>query len=438
MKKHLKWLYGELPELVKTGVLSETCAGAILDHYGEVKERSGRSIALTICSILGAVLIGAGIILLFGHNWSDLSRQVRTVLAILPLVVAQFGGGWCLAKGKSSVAWRESVSTFIMLMLGSSIALIGQTYHVPGNLTQFLFVWMVLSIPLVYIFRAVLPCLLYLAGITGWAGSSQYDGGHSLLFWVLYAGVLPFVWTTMRRDRFSIPSGILGWGICLQATWVGLALERAMPGLWIVVYLSLFATLYLAGAYWFDDAPSGWQKPMQIVGAAGIVILTLMLTYEWPWNDVGWRHWHYGYRYHVHAAWVDYVLALLVPCSTVVLMATAVRRQQVWRLSYGVAALVGVVGFLIAAATPYEMACVLLANGYALVLGLATVAYGLRNGLIGTINGGMAIISSLILLRFFDEDFSFFARGCAFIVLGVGFLVTNLILVRRMRKEVQS
>ncbi len=435
MRKHIRWLHGELPGLVKEGVLSPAYANALKDHYGDVKALSGRMVALTICSILGAVLIGAGIILLLGHNWNDLPRTIRTVLAILPLVAAQAAGGWCLYKDKTSVAWRESVSTFIALMIGSSIALIGQTYHIPGNLTQFLFVWMVLSLPLMYLYRAVVPCLIYLAGIIGWAGSAQYDGGHTLLFWLLYAAAIPYVYLTMKEDRFSIPSGVLGWGLCLQAAWIGVVLERAVPGLWIIVYMGLFSTLYLAGAYWFDDAPSGWQKPMQLVGAAGIAILTLMLTYEWAWDSVGWRYRHYGYRYHQHAVWMDFLLAGIAPATAIALMVTVVRRQAAWRVSYGLAAIVGIVGFAIAATSRDQLICVLLCNAYAFALGLATMIYGIRNDRIGTVNGGMGILSALIVLRFFDEDFSLLVKGCAFILLGGGFLATNLILARRMRKE---
>ncbi len=438
MKKHIRWLYSELPALVKKGVISEAYAHALQDHYGEVKERSGRSVALTICSILGAILIGAGIILLFGHNWKELSRPTRTILSILPLVAAQAAGGWCLYKGKDSAGWRESVSTFITLMIGSSIALIGQTYHIPGNLTQFLFVWMLLTLPLIYLYRAVVPALIYLAGIIGWAGSSQYDGGHTLLFWVLYAAIIPHIYLTMAKDRFSIPSGVLGWGLCLQALWIGVVLERAVPGLWIIVYTGMFSTFYLAGAYWFDDAPTGWQKPLQLVGAAGVAILTLMFTYEWAWDDVGWRYWHYGYRYHQHAVWMDFLLAGIAPTAAVGLMVTAVRRRELWRLSYGLAAVIGVLGFAIAATTADEMVCVLLCNLYAFGLGLVTMIYGIRNARIGTVNGGMGIISALIVLRFFDEDFSLLTKGCTFIVLGVGFLVTNIILARRLKKEVSA
>jgi uncharacterized membrane protein len=73
------------------------------------------------------MLIGAGIILLLGHNWNELSRTVRTVLALAPLVVAQAGGLWCLVKRKESAAWRESISTLIMLMIGSQLTMIINT-----------------------------------------------------------------------------------------------------------------------------------------------------------------------------------------------------------------------------------------------------------------------------------------------------------------------
>jgi hypothetical protein len=43
----------------------------------------------------------------------------------------------------------------------------------------------------------------------------------------------------------------------------------------------------------------------------------------------------------------------------------------------------------------------------------------------------MLVIAALALARFFDSDFEFVVRGIAFIVIGVGFLVTNLIVFKR-------
>jgi hypothetical protein len=49
----------------------------------------------------------------------------------------------------------------------------------------------------------------------------------------------------------------------------------------------------------------------------------------------------------------------------------------------------------------------------------------------------LLLVVSLILARFFDDDWSFVIRGLGFILMGVIFLVMNLWLLRR-RGEVRS
>jgi hypothetical protein len=50
---------------------------------------------------------------------------------------------------------------------------------------------------------------------------------------------------------------------------------------------------------------------------------------------------------------------------------------------------------------------------------------------LGVMNAGMTILSALILCRFFDADIGFVARGVAFIVIGAGFLLANLMMLRK-------
>jgi hypothetical protein len=69
-------------------------------------------------------------------------------------------------------------------------------------------------------------------------------------------------------------------------------------------------------------------------------------------------------------------------------------------------------------------------NLYLFALGIGTLVIGLRGRRLGVVNAGMFVLSAVILCRFFDEDLGFLARGVAFIVVGVGFLVTNLVLLR--------
>jgi len=72
----------------------------------------------------------------------------------------------------------------------------------------------------------------------------------------------------------------------------------------------------------------------------------------------------------------------------------------------------------------------ILFNVYLAVLGVGTLVTGLRGRRLGVVNAGMFVLAALILCRFFDSDLGFLLRGVAFILIGVGFLATNLVLLR--------
>ena len=63
----------------------------------------------------------------------------------------------------------------------------------------------------------------------------------------------------------------------------------------------------------------------------------------------------------------------------------------------------------------------------------------LRNGWIHRkmlpFNGGFIMIATLLGCRFFDSDLGVLPRAGLFILLGIGFIVSNIILSRRIRKE---
>lgn len=430
-KRFIRWLYRELPELVSRGVVSGDVAERLREHYGDVKGQSGHRIALTVCSILGSLLIGAGIILLLAHNWEDLSRAVRTILALTPLIVSQAIAIRGVRQGKSSAAWSEGISTFITLAAGASIALVGQTYHIPGDLGSFLLTWMLISVPLVYVMGASLPCVLYFAGITAWSGYEQETGGQALLFWPLFALGIPHIWQEWRKDPYSPRSVVLGWAasLCLCVA-TGITLEKVIPGLWIIVYSAMFAVLYLAGGYWFSEAPTTAQRPLHSVGAVGIAVLSLLFTFEFPWDDVGWHYYRYGARFHEYAAWADYLLVTSLPVCALCLLVTSVRRGQKSRILFGIIPIIAIIGYGLAVCSQDEFPAMMLFNAYMFALGLGTVIHGTRNLRIGTVNGGMLILTALIIARFFDRELGFVARGIAFILIGAGFLVTNIILVK--------
>jgi uncharacterized membrane protein len=433
-RKHLQWLYRELPGLMNDGVLTAEAAEKLRAYYGEIREASKKRIALIAFSALGALLVGLGIILLLAHNWDELSRSVRTVLSIAPMLLGQALVAWSLVKKKESVAWREGAAIFLSLAIGSSISLVAQTYHISGDAGRFFLTWMLLTVPLVYLLDASFPALFYLWGMTTWAGIRQDEAGHAFFFWPLAALIIPHFVQSVKENRYSVRSIILAWGIslCLCVA-TGLAMEHALPGLWIVNYSGLFAALFLAGSHWFGEAPTIWQRPFQTVGAAGIAVLAFLLTYRWPWPGIGWQFYRTGGEYHAVAAIFDYVFAAALLLFTLYLLIGRARSRGATTLLFGVLPVVSALCFTVigfGARAPFAM---ILFNIYLFALGIVTTTTGIRNLHLGTVNAGMLILSALIIARFFDSDVGFVIRGLAFIIVGIGFLLANWLIIRRSK-----
>ncbi|MBI2438261.1 MAG: DUF2157 domain-containing protein, partial [Lentisphaerae bacterium] len=81
--KHQRWLMEETPKWVRSGIISAENAERLLALYGLTVEPSGRRWAVVIFSVLGAMLIGLGIIMVLGYNWDQLSRGARAVISFI-------------------------------------------------------------------------------------------------------------------------------------------------------------------------------------------------------------------------------------------------------------------------------------------------------------------------------------------------------------------
>jgi hypothetical protein len=90
-----------------------------------------------------------------------------------------------------------------------------------------------------------------------------------------------------------------------------------------------------------------------------------------------------------------------------------------------------IVAWLIAKQTGNAVIPSLLLNFFLLALGVYTLLRGIRSGRVVEANLGMLVVAVLAIVRFFDTDLEFVVRGVAFIAIGLGFLVTNLVVFKR-------
>ncbi|PPD43667.1 MAG: hypothetical protein CTY15_08980 [Methylocystis sp.] len=429
-RKHVAWLYGQLPDLLRDGTIDADSASRIRSRYGDVEE-GGQSRAIVLFGILGAALIGGGIILLIAHNWDGFGRPLRAALSLAPLLLGQGLVGWTLARRPESVAWREGAGTFLTLAIGASIALVAQTYHTGGRFEDFLLSWVILGLPVAYLLRATLPAILYLVGIVSWAGinsawtwdQGNWGVGEALGYWGLLALAMPWWFIEMREGRYGPRVALFGWTLALTLP-IGFAISLGKVTFGFagpVWHAAFWTTLFLAGAKWWPHATSPRQRPLLQVGALGAVGVALVLTFGDAWRE----------HPTITGSLAGYAIPLAWLAASLALWADALKRRDVGSALLGSLPVVACAGYAVSAVSPWLAAAAF--NLYVFALGVGVLVIGLRAQRLAMVNAGMMILSALILIRFFDVDIGFVARGVAFIVIGAGFLLTNVMLLRKRR-----
>ena len=99
-----------LPELVTHGVLTEEAAANVRAYYQQ-KDLQQSSKTNIIFGVLGAILVGMGIILMVAHNWDTLPRFVKLLFSFVPLVAGQLLCAFTLFK-KSWLIFSISIFGF--------------------------------------------------------------------------------------------------------------------------------------------------------------------------------------------------------------------------------------------------------------------------------------------------------------------------------------
>ena len=428
-RRAVRWLRGQLPELVAAGAISSENARAIERHYESVKPRT--NFGFVILATVGAALVGAGIILLIAHNWDELSRTTRTIIAFLPLLIAQALVVFVLLRRNESRPWREAVAVFDVAAVATAISLISQTYQIQGSFAEFMRVWLLLSIPIVYLLRTTLGAVVYVIGTIVWLFSRWgffSREANPMLFWVLLLLVVPYFLIRFRKDRNSRETATLAIALAVSAVFgLGSTAEFAKADLGGIAFAGLFAAIYLCGIKFFPRTDERLHI-VALLGGIGVGVTAIVLGFESSWrmsHDLNW-----GER----TATANFALALelLFPVVAVCLAGLDVfRRRFEFSLTVAATPIIVAIAWGIAKSCDCSFVAAAIMNCYALLLGIDILARGIRTNSIARANFGLLLIAALAISRFFDSELSFVTRGLGFIVVGGGFLIANILLFRK-------
>jgi uncharacterized membrane protein len=294
-RRAVQWLRSQLPELVAAGAISSENATAIERHYESVRART--NFGFVLLATVGAALVGAGIILLIAHNWDELSRATRTVIAFMPLLIAQALVVFVLIRRNESRPWREAVAVFDVAAVATAISLISQTYQIQGSFAEFMSVWLLLSIPIVYLLRTTIGAVVYVIGTVVWLFSEWgfFFGAteNPMFFWVLFLLVIPYFWLRFGRERDSRQTAILGIALALATVFgLGVTADFTKANIGGIAFAGLLTTIYLCGIKFFPRADERLLI-IALLGGIGIGVTAIVLSFEPSWrmtHDSLWKH----------------------------------------------------------------------------------------------------------------------------------------------------
>jgi len=426
-------LRDELPDLIKREVLDAPAAERLSQHYALDALGDRHATRKVVLATLGCLLVGAGIILLFAHNWDELSRPMRAALSLGQLALAQAIAGYVVLRRPGSTAALEGTGALLTLSVGAAIALISQTYHLGGELGDFMLVWIALTVPVLYVLPARIVATLILLASPILAFERSRDIDHGFAYWVALAATMPAL--ALREH------GSAAGGLTLLARW---AFVVTLPiaagpltfdhhgGPWLPFYAGLAASCVALGVA-LENGASAARRPLSIAGGLGTVALLLALSYDEVVDDVLGS----GPSYHGYAeppGWTGVAaagLAVLAVGIAAALARNAARARHEAALALLGANAVSVLIYGLVHARVSDELLALLASAALLLLGGALLALGLRAQSASLANKGLGVLTVLFVARFFDSELSFVARGIGFVALGIAFLVINMMLSRK-------
>jgi len=419
----------DIPELVKANIISQESADKIRDYYQNKGGQSTNRLFI-VFGVLGAILVGLGIILIIAHNWDELSRTTKTFFAFLPLLIGQIVCGFTLIKKPDSIAWRESGAVFLFFSVGACISLVSQIYNIPGNLGNFLLTWMLLCIPLVYVMKSSMVSLLYIIGITFYAGETSYwsnSSFESYFYWILLLIVMPHYYQLYRKKPESNFMIFHNWLIPLSVIiTLGTVAERA-DELMFIAYFSLFGLFYLVGNLEFFTKQRPINNGYKPLGSLGTIILLLTLSFDWFWEDLRMS----DLQFNEVITSPEFLASAIISLLGVGLLYLQQKNKALSDIKpIAPVFILFIVTFIVGLSSPIS---VMLINLFVFAIGIMTIRNGAKQDHLGILNYGLLIITALVVCRFFDTDLSFVIRGILFVCVGVGFFAANYWMLKKRK-----
>ncbi len=267
-------------------------------------ERRSSGVSLgSVLAVLGGLLLGAAIIMLVAANWEAMPRLMRIGLMFALIWAGYLGGAWRQSRGDR--VFPSALYIVAAAAFGAGIALVGQTYHLSGDVHLGALVWALGVLAAAFLLRAPVLAAFgagtsvfflstyvwdetrgvealssyfgvgFLLGLVGVGAALFTRSRHAAHFWAFYFIAWAFMYYNKHSDDAVLALMVAAGAALMLADAFGHeALERLTRFSRPLAAYGLLLALMALGVLQLDRAFSGYYR--EAVGSDvfyGIVIL---------------------------------------------------------------------------------------------------------------------------------------------------------------------
>ena len=287
----------------RAALISDDQERAILARIGAGERRAVGALRLgwlvSAVAVIAAIVLGAGIVLLFAANWQTMPAALR-VGALGAGVVAAYGAGYALIERYQMERIGGALLLLGVILYNASVFLVAQVYQVPVDSPPLWLLAAAGTFPLAYLYASRIVLLLAIAGVTGWVVAQMvawYPDSPKSQSAALVVGALAVALYAVGRlhgdraplRRFADVYALAGLLVLLGLVYVftfadvwdavidsGVRPAAAPP----VVYVAVGVAALVAAAAWLVR-PADPVRRIEAAAQAGVLALAAVVA-TWP------------------------------------------------------------------------------------------------------------------------------------------------------------
>ncbi|MFZ2655798.1 MAG: DUF2157 domain-containing protein [Victivallales bacterium] len=430
MSKNRKLILQETERWLKDGIIDRSQADRISALYSE--EAPSRNWGPLIFSVIGAIIFGLGIILLFAYNWDAIPKFAKLALIFSALVAAHGGGFYFRLKGEKYAALSESLFALGTMIFGSGIWLVAQIYNIDEHYPNAFIVWGAGALMLAWALPSIVQGVMASILLVLWGAFENFDFDSRMNIPPLLIIVLIFPLAWKMRSRIfmavAVPAFVLS--VLFNCHYF---FERAAPALFISVAALLLALAVLV------RKKNLFPESSAVFAVYGNILYWISL-YIFTFPDAD-RHIFRSYWFEEinSAIYVIVAAVLALAAWSLVIFPLGKFKEDLNRLyrmeHFAVPVTVMVVTLNFGWLSEFEgWGGASVFNLIFLFQSIMLISFGCRNVNSKLTAAGTVLLAFLAFARYADLFDSLLMRGIVFLGVGAGIFIVGMLYSRRKKE----